>query len=773
MARFGIGQAVRRVEDERFLKGAGSFVDDIGVPGVAYGVAVYATQAHARIARVDASAAKTAPGVILVLTGADAAGDGIGPLPPLFMPEDVGGPKGRRTFRPVLVGDVVRCVGDRVAFVVAETEAEARDAAELVEIDYESLPVVVSVEDAVKPGAPAVWSDCPDNVSFTLAFGDQAATDAAFAKARHVVALKLENNRVSANSMEGRAALGHYDAAADRYTLYTSSQHPFGARQTLATAVFRQPTAKFHVVSPDVGGGFGMKGDAYPEDALVLWAARRCGRPVKWTSTRAEALMGDYHGRDQVVSAEMALDDNGKILGIRSQALDAVGAYTASAVVAAVVFGLRLIPGPYDVGALHAVARAVFTNTSPLAPYRGAGRPEAAYLVERLIEEAALKTGIDGVELRRRNLIAPEAMPYTTLTGYVYDSGEFERTMEKCLVLADWSGFAARKARTEAAGRLRGRGLAYFIEEAGIFNERMDLRFDAEGNVTILAGTHSHGQGHATAFAQMVSEWLGVPFESIRFVQGDTDKVAVGRGTYASRSVMVGGCALKVAADAVIEKGRKMAAFLMEAKPEDVEFGDGLYRVTATNRSLPLPEVAKAFFRPAGIPRELGVGLDGNGSWASEPGNFPNGCHACEVEIDPETGRVAVVRYAAVDDLGRTINPMIVAGQVHGALAQGIGQALFEHLIYDRANGQLVSGSFMDYAMPRADDFPPFDLDHHDVPATTNPLGVKGIGEAGTTGAPPAIMNAILDALRPLGVRHLDMPATAPRVWRAIQAAKG
>jgi carbon-monoxide dehydrogenase large subunit len=772
MARFGIGQAVRRVEDERFLKGAGSFVDDIAMPGVAHGVAVYASQAHARLTRVDASAARAAPGVLLVLTGADAAADGIGPLPPLFMPEDVGGPKGYRTFRPVLARDVVRCVGDRVAFVVAETEAQARDAAELIEIDYESLHAVVSVEDAVKPGAPAVWSDCPGNVSFTLAFGDKAAADAAFAKARHVVALKLENNRVSANSMEGRAALGHYDPAAERYTLYTSSQHPFGVRQTLATAVLRQPIAKFHVISPAVGGGFGMKGDAYPEDALVLWAARRCGRPVKWTSTRAEALMGDYHGRDQVVSAEMALDDNGRILGIRSDALNAVGAYTASAVVAAVVYGVRLIPGPYDVGALHAVVRAVFTNTSPLAPYRGAGRPEAAYLVERLIDEATLKTGIDGVELRRRNLIKPEAMPYTTLTGYVYDSGEFERTMEKCLGLADWSGFAARRAQSEAAGRLRGRGLAYFIEEAGVFNERMDLRFDAEGNVAILAGTHSHGQGHATAFAQMVSEWLGVPFESIRYVQGDTEKVAVGRGTYASRSVMVGGCALKVAADAVIEKGRRMAAFLMEARPEDVEFGDGLYRVTATNRSMPLPEVAKAFFRPAGIPKELGVGLDGNGSWASEPGNYPNGCHACEVEIDPETGRVFVVRYAAVDDLGRTINPLIVAGQVHGALAQGIGQALFEHLVYDRESGQLVSGSFMDYAMPRADDFPSFELDHHDVPARTNPLGVKGIGEAGTTGAPPAIMNAILDALRPLGVRHLDMPATAPRVWRAIEAAK-
>jgi aerobic carbon-monoxide dehydrogenase large subunit len=772
MAKFGIGQAVRRVEDVRFLKGAGCFLDDMSAAGEVYGVAVYATHAHARITRVDTSRAKAAPGVVVVLSGADAIADRIGGLPPLFMPEDQGGPKGFRTHRPVLAHDVVRCVGDRVAFVVAETEAEARDAAELIEIDYDPMPAVVSVEDAVKPGAPPVWGECPTNVSFTLAFGDKAATDAAFAKARHVVSLKLENNRLSANSIEPRAALGHHDAEEDTYTLYTSSQHPFGARQTLATAVFREPIAKFHVVTPDVGGGFGMKADAYPEDALVLWASRRCGRPVKWISTRAEALQGDYHGRDQVVAAEMALDETGKILGIRSQALDAVGAYTASAVVAVVVYGLRLIPGPYQIGALHATAQAVFTNTSPLAPYRGAGRPEAAYLTERLIDEAALRIGIDPVEIRRRNLIPPEAMPYSTLTGYVYDSGEFERAMDKCLELVDWNGFAARKSQSERAGLLRGRGLAYFIEEAGIFNERMDLRFDSEGNLTILAGTHSHGQGHATTFAQMVSEWLGVPFESIRYVQGDTQKIAVGRGTYASRSVMVGGCALKVASDAVIEKGRKMAAFLMEAKPDDIEFGEGLFRVKATNRSMPLQEVAKAFYRPMGIPRELGVGLDGNGSYASEPGNFPNGCHACEVEIDPESGRVAVARYAAIDDLGRVINPMIVEGQVHGALAQGIGQALLEHLVYDRESGQLVSGSFMDYAMPRAADLPAFDVDHHDVPAKTNPLGVKGIGEAGTTGAPPAIMNAILDALRPLGVKHLDMPATPFRVWRAIEDAK-
>jgi carbon-monoxide dehydrogenase large subunit len=773
MARFGIGQAVRRVEDERFLRGAGSYVGDIALPGELCGVAVYSTEAHAKIRRVDASKAKAAPGVALVLTGTDALADGIGALPPGAMPEDMGGPKGFRTFRPVLVADEVRCVGDRVAFVVAETETRARDAAELIEIEYETLAAVVSLEDAVKPGAPAVWAENPGNIAYTLAFGDEAATKAAFDKARHVVSIKLENNRVSANSMEGRAALGQYNPVEDRYTLYTSTQHPFGIRQTLGMRAFNEPVAKFHVIAPDVGGGFGMKGDCYPEDALVLWASRRLGgAPVKWVSTRAEALIGDCHGRDQVIGADMALDETGRVLAMRTHALDQAGAYLAGAVVAVVVYGLRLITGPYDIGAMHAVADLVFTNTSPMAPYRGAGRPEAAYLIERLMDEAALRLGLDPVDIRRRNLIKPGAMPYHTQSHYVYDSGEFEQAMQKCLDLADWNGFAARKAQSQAAGRLRGRGLAYFIEEAGIFNERMDLRFDADGNAAILAGTHSHGQGHATAFAQMVHEWLGIPFESVRYVQGDTEKVAVGRGTYASRSVMVGGCALKAAADDVIAKGRRMAAFLMDCKAEEVEFSDGVYRVQGTNKSIPLQEVAKAFFRPMGIPMDLGVGLEGHGSYASEPGNFPNGCHACEVEIDPDTGVVTVARYACIDDLGRVINPMIVEGQIQGALAQGLGQALMEHVVYDRASGQLVSGSFMDYAMPRATDLPPVAIAFHNVPARTNPLGVKGIGEAGCTGSPPAIMNAILDALRPLGVTAMDMPATPFRVWQAISAAR-
>jgi carbon-monoxide dehydrogenase large subunit len=775
MARFGIGQAVRRVEDERFLRGAGNYVGDIALPGELAGVVVYSTQAHARIKRVDGSKARSAPGVVLVLTGADAIADNIGGLLPAAMPEDIGVPvKSYRTTRPVLCADEVRCVGDRVAFVVAETEALARDAADLIEIDYETLPAVVSLEDAVKPGAPAVWADCPSNVSYRVGFGDEAAAKAAFDDATHVVSVKLVNNRVSANSMEARAALGQFNPVGGSYTLYTSTQDPFGLRGKLAMKVFHEPVSRFRVISPDVGGGFGMKGDLYPEDVLVLWASKRLdGAPVKWVSTRAEALMSDAHGRDQVITAEMALDGNGKVLAVRAHALDSLGAYTAGAQMASVFFGLRLTTGVYDISTIHAVADAVFTNTTPLVPYRGAGRPEAAYLIERLMDEAALVIGMDGIELRRRNFIKPEQMPYHTPTHYVYDSGEFANAFAKGLELADWNGFAARKAQSEAAGKLRGRGLAYFIEEAGIFNERMDLRFDSDGNVAIIAGTHSHGQGHETAFAQIVHEFLGIPLESIRYVQGDTDKVSIGRGTYASRSVMNGGNALKAAADDVIAKGRKMAARLLEATPETVDFADGLYKAQGTNKSIPLQEVAKVFFAPAGIPMDLGVGLEGHGSYASEPGNFPNGCHFAEVEVDTDTGVVEVVRYACIDDLGRVINPMIVEGQIKGALAQGLGQALMEHVIYDKDSGQLVSGSFMDYAMPRASDMSaPVQIAFHNVPAKTNPLGVKGIGEAGCTGSPPAIMNAILDALRPVGVKALDMPATPFKVWQAITAAK-
>ncbi|HZO44380.1 MAG TPA: xanthine dehydrogenase family protein molybdopterin-binding subunit [Xanthobacteraceae bacterium] len=768
--KFGIGQPVRRVEDRRFITGSGNFVDDITLPRQCYGVVLMSTHAHARIAGIDTSKAAAAPGVLCVLTGKDAAADGIGRLM-VPMPEDMGGPKGYRARRPLLAADKVRAVGDRVAFVVAETLQQAQEAAELVAVEYEPLPSVTSVEEAVKPGAPAVWDDNPGNVSFTLAFGNKDATDAAFANARHTVALRLESNRLSANAIEPRAAIGDYNGADDAYTLYATSQNPHGNRTQLATHVLNIPETRLRVIAPDVGGGFGMKSGAYPEDGLVLWASRRVGRPVKWTSTRSDALLGDTHGRDQVVRGELAFDERGKILGLRVNSMHAVGSHNFNSTMVNIFFTVKLAPGVYDVPALHAVGKAVYTNTGPVHPYRGAGRPEATYLIERLIDRAATVAGIDPIEIRRRNFIAPSQMPHKTGTNTIYDSGNFAHVMDECLKLADWDGFAKRAAVSKKDGKLRGRGICYFLEEASAFNERMELRFDPSGMVTIVAGTHSHGQGHATVYAQMVSEWLGLPFESIRLVQGDTNAVPFGRGTYASRSMHVGGNALKRAADTIIDKAKPMAAHLMEASASDIEFKDGRFSIVGTDRSMALPDVAKAFYRPAHLPPQFEVGLEASGSFSSEPPNYPNGCHVCEVEVDSESGAVAVVRYHAVDDVGRIMNHLLCEGQIHGGVAQGVGQALMEAVLYDDS-GQLVTGSFQDYCMPRAADFPEIVSELTEVPSTTNPLGVKAAGEAGCTGAPPAVIGAILDALRPLGVEHIDMPATPSRVWSAIQRAR-
>jgi carbon-monoxide dehydrogenase large subunit len=771
-AKFGIGQAVRRVEDRRFLVGTGRYVDDIDLPRQLYGVAVLSPHAHALIKGIDVTEATALDGVVCVLTGADAVADGLGGLPPKFMPEDMGGPKGYRTSRPLLVKDRVRCVGDRVAYVVAETRARALEASELVQIDYEALPSVVDVEEAIKPGAPLLYEEWKSNISCGVMFGNKDATDAAFAKAAHVTKIRVESNRVSANSIEPRGAIGDYNAADDTYTLYSSSQDPHSMRKTLAEYVFKESESKFRVISPDVGGGFGMKADAYPDDGLVLWASRRCRRPVKWIATRSESLLGDNHGRDQVVHGEMALDAEGKILGIRARSLHGFGAYVASAAVAPLVFALRFIPSVYDVKAFHGVNQGIFLNTSPTGPYRGAGRPEATYLVERLLDKAAAELNLDRIDIRRRNLITNSQFPYSTQTGFVYDSGDFTGILEKCLARADWDGFEKRRLASKAGGKLRGRALSFFIEQGGIFNDRMEIRFSPSGTVSILAGTHSHGQGHATVFAQLVSEFLGIPLQSIRFVQGDTDQVPFGRGTYAARSSMLGGCALRVAADVIIEKGKKMASRLLETAEADIEFKEGKFVVSGTDRAIGIADVAKACYAPAGLPKNFGVGLDGIGSWAAEPPNFPNGCHACEVEIDPRTGVTRVDTYTAIDDVGRILNPMICEGQVMGGIAQGIGQALMEKVVYDSESGQLLSGSFSDYAMPRADDMPKFQLELVEIPATTNPLGVKAVGEAGTIGAPVTVINAVIDALRPLGVDHIDMPATPMRVWDAIQSSR-
>jgi aerobic carbon-monoxide dehydrogenase large subunit len=767
--KFGIGQPVTRVEDQRFITGRGRYVDDIELPHLCHGVQVMSPHAHARIKRVDAAKAKAAEGVLAVLTGADVQADKLGGLVP-NMPEDMGGPKGYRTLRSILAVGKVRAVGDRVAFIVAETETQARNAAELLEIEYEPLPAVITVEDAVKPGAPLVWDEAPNNVAFALMMGNKEATDAAFANAKHTVSLKVNNARISANSIETRAAIGQYHPDSESYTLYSTSQNPHGTRSQVAGNVLKIPETKLRVISPDVGGGFGMKHGGYPEDALVVWASRRVGgRPVKWVSTRSEALLGDSHGRDQIVTGELALDEHGKVLAMRVNALHAMGSHVFGASMVVPLFALRLAPGVYQIPAVLAVGKAVLTNTAPLAPYRGAGRPEATYLIEQLLDRAAQVVGIDPIEIRRRNFIPAPAMPHKTQTGITYDSGDFVHVMDECLKLADWEGFSKRAAESKKGGKLRGRGIGYFLEEAAVFNDRMVLRFDPSGMLTIVAGTHSHGQGHQTVYAQMVTEWLGVPFENIRYVQGDTNEVPIGRGSYGSRSMHVGGNALKKAADNIVEKAKPMAAMMMEAAAGDIEFKDGRFGIVGTDRSMALTDVAKAFYRPAMLPPQFDVGLEASGTFAAEPPNFPNGCHVCEVEVDPETGTVTLARYAAVDDVGKIMNQLLCEGQIHGGVAQGVGQALMEAVVFD-GDGQLISGSFQDYAMPRAEDFPAIHSELTEVPAKTNPLGVKGAGEAGATGAPPAVIGAILDALRPLGIDHIDMPATPNRVWAAINA---
>jgi aerobic carbon-monoxide dehydrogenase large subunit len=773
MAKFGIGQAVRRVEDRRFLLGQGRYVDDISLPGQCYGVTVLSPHAHARIKRIDVDKAKAAPGVLCVLTGADATAQKLGSFTAHLMPEDFGAPKGHRTFQPVLNAEKVRFVGDRVAFVVAETLTQARDAAELVEVDYEPLPAVVNLEDTAKDGAPKVWEDCPQgNVGFRLMFGNKEATDAAFAQAKHVVQLRVENNRLSPVAMEPRAAIGDYNAAEESYTLYTTSQNPHGVRMEMSH-IFHVPENRIRVIAPDVGGGFGLKGNPFPDDALVLWAARRLRRPVKWVASRSESMLTDHCGRETVYYGELALDEHGKILALRARCLFQLGAYFVGAALAAGAFSVRFIPEAYDIQTMHILSQGLFTNTSQSGPYRGAGRPEAAYFTERLVEHAARVIGMDPAEIRRRNLIPPSKLPYATPTLWNYDSGEFQRLMDKCIELSDWKGFAARKKASQKNGKLRGRAVSYYIEFGGIFNDRMDLRFNPDATLTILGGTHSHGQGHATVFAQLAHEWLGVPLEDIRYVQGDTAQVPMGRGTYGARSAIVGGNALKAASEAIIEKGKQLAATLMEADAADIEFEDGQYRVVGTDKAITITDVAKAAYAPMGpLTGKFGVGLEASGSFSPEPPSHPNGAHVCELEVDPETGEVTIDRYFVVDDLGRVLNPLIVRGQIHGGVVQGLGQALLEHQVYDRQSGQLISGSFMDYGMPRADTMPNVEAELEEVPCKTNPLGVKGIGESGTIGAPPTVINALIDALAPLGVDRIDMPATPLRVWQAISRAR-
>jgi carbon-monoxide dehydrogenase large subunit len=706
-----------------------------------------------------------------VLTGQDWAADGLGTLDPEVMPEDMGGPKGYRTKRPPLAIDRVRYVGERVAVVIAASEALARDAAELIAIDYEVLPAVVRAEDAVRPGAGLVHDDIPDNIVVSLRVGNAAAVEPAFARARHVARLSLINNRITAVTTEPRGCIAEYDAGTGRYTLTTSTQNVHGVRQTLAHQILHVPESRIRVVAHDVGGGFGMKGQLYPEEAVAVWAARRVGRPVKWVPSRSEALLGDNDGRDQTVDAELALAADGRFLALRWDGMHNAGAYVEGAGALPILFSLKLASTVYDIPAVAVSSRLVLTNTAPTVPYRGAGRPEAVYIIERLIDRAAREMGLDPAELRRKNLIG--AFPYETQTGWTYDSGDYAAAMTKCQALADWQGYAERQAASAAAGRSRGRGIVYYTDNTGIFNERMELRFDPGGELTVIAGTLSHGQGHETSYAQMVTEWLGVPADKIRLAQADTDEVAIGRGTYASRSMMVGGSALRAAADEVIERGKRFAAHFMEADAADIAFEisakGGNFTITGTDRTMPLEQVAQMSFIPVGLPSELGVGLQGAGAFSAAVPSFPNGCHISEVEVDRETGAVVLDRYSVVDDIGTVINPLLARGQIQGGVAQGAGQALIESVIYDRTSGQLVTGSLMDYGIPRADNLPEIAVDFSPVASKSNPLGIKGVGEGGTVAATPTVMNAILDALAPLGVADLPMPATQEQVWQAIR----
>jgi carbon-monoxide dehydrogenase large subunit len=748
-------------------------VADFQPPNLAHGLVLRSPHAHARIRSIDTAAAKAAPGVLAVLTGADARADKLGSLPCTAPPIAFGGPlKAFMALHPVLPHERVRFVGDPVAFVVAETLHQARDAAELIQIDYEVLPAAVATGEAHKPGAPLVWDDAPNNVWFAMERGDKAAADAAFARAAHTVSLRIVNNRLSANSMEARVALAEYEPTSGKTTLHTSTQQPHKVRAGLAGAVFREPEMKFRVVSPDVGGGFGMKGGVFPEDALVAWAARKTCRPVKWVGERSESIMSDCHGRDSVSEASLALDASGKFIGLRVSTNYCQGAYLTPSAGVPAGMGSMALTNVYDIPAAHISFRAVYTNTTPVGPYRGAGKPEAIYVMERLVDKAAAEMNIDPIDIRRRNYIRPAAVPYQTPLVLVHDSANYEAVMDMAVEVADWDGYARRKAESKKRGKLRGRGVAYFMEICGPFNDRMELRFDENGSVTVVAGTHSHGQGHETVYAQMVSEWLGVDFHTVRMIQGDTDAVGFGRGTYGSRSMTIGGSALRNAADVMIEKAKRMAGHVLEASAGDIVFADGKFTVAGTDKTIALVDLVRKSFAPVGWPAEFGVGLEAVGTFTPTRSNFANGCHICEVEVDPDTGAVEIVRYSGVDDSGVIINPLLFEGQIHGGLAMGIGQALLEKVAFDESSGQLLAGSFMDYAMPKAEHFAWFDM--HELPdrCRSNPIGVKGAGESGTVGAPPTVINAIVDALRDRGVDDVEMPATPARVWQAMQGAR-
>jgi carbon-monoxide dehydrogenase large subunit len=731
--------------------------------------------AHAKIRGIDTRAAQQMPGVLAVYTGADLKADGIGTLK-VRMPRKR--PDGAPIFtspHPGLAREETHFVGDQVAYVVAESLAEAKDAAERIEVDYEPLPSVVLTSDAVKPGAPAVWANCPDNISNIFELGDKAAVDAAFAKAHHVTRQHFVISRIMHNAIEPRGIVAEYDQRFGRFTLNGCIGSIHGVRRAFAEDIFKIPENRFRVVSGDIGGAFGSKGVTAPESTLALYAARKLGRPVKWIAERSECFLSDDHCRDNVTDAELALDKDGNFLALRVKTLANLGAYlSADSNLLPTFSNLGTLAGVYRTPAIHVSVLGVFTNTTATAPYRGAGRPEACYVIEGIIDRAAREMGLDRIELRRRNLIPPNAMPFKTGLVYTYDCGEFEACMDKGLHHADVKGFEARRAEAKKRGKLRGLGVINAIERAAAppGGETAEIRFDATGSLTFLTGTTAQGQSHETMYKIILSDKLGIDTSEINFLQGDTDKIVWGVGTFGSRAAVIGGSAAVLAAEKIIAKGKKIAAHIFEAAEADIEFAKGTFAVAGTDKRMPIKEIARAAFTPGRIPKGMELGLFETAVFEPSAQTFPYGAHICELEIDEDTGKITIERYLAVDDVGTVINELTLQGQVHGGVAQGVGQAISEAIVYDKQSGQLLSGSFMDYGMPRADDLCAIEVEEHSVPTKINPLGAKGAGEAGTVGALPVVMNAALDALAPLGIRHIEMPLTPEHVWRAIRAAR-
>ena len=777
-----IGASLKRKEDARFLTGRGRYTDDINLPGQLYAHLLRSTVAHANLGSVDTSAAEAAPGVHAVFTGPDM--EGVGGVPTGWLIHSKDGSPMVEPAHPAMAVGKVRHVGEIVAIVVAETRDQAREAAALIDIDYQELPAVASLEAARADGAPKVWDEADGNLCYDWEVGDRGAAEAAIDGAAHVVSIDVVNQRLVPNAIEPRAAIGNFDPTTEEYTLYTTSQNPHLIRLLLGAFVLGLPEHKLRIIAPDVGGGFGSKIPHYAEEAVLTWTAGRLARPVKWTSDRSEAFVSDTQGRDHLSTATLGLDEDGRFVGLKVSTQANLGAYlsTFATCVPTYLYGI-LFAGPYTTPAIYVEVEGVFTNTVPVDALRGAGRPEATYLLERLVDKAAAATGIDRVDIRRRNFI--REFPYQTPVALQYDQGDYDATLDLALSASDWDGFEARRSEAAGRGKLRGIGISTFIEACGIapsavvgslgaragLYEVGSVRVHPTGSVSVFTGTHSHGQGHETTFAQIVAETLGVGFDAVDVVHGDTGAIPFGMGTYGSRSLAVGGTAIYNAVQKVIAKGRKIAAHLLEASEEDIEFADGNFTVAGTDRSKSIGEVALTAYVPHNYPEGLEPGLEETAFYDPLNFTFPAGTHIAEVEVDPETGVVELVAVTGADDVGRIINPMIVNGQLHGGLAHGIGQALLEHCEYD-AEGQLVTGSYMNYTMPRAGDLPNFNINHNTTHCTHNPLGVKGVGEVGSIGVPPAVINAVVDALSPLGVTHIEMPATSERVWQAIQAAQ-